>query len=283
MMSVSFCFFAGDIACELSRHASKVFLATKHAGYTIGRIFFGGVPFDVKFMKRATNFLIPGFIKKLVVPKMCDGIFNHANFGLEALKDSPMGPDFAAVNDEIFTRISTGHVTITPEIDVIQGKKVIFSNGTSAVDTDAIILATGYKRHFPFVKDEKLLGIPVDGKGFALYKYIFPPKHGGRVAIVGATGVKGSVLPVFELQSRFVAEVFCGSLKLPTANEMVKSLEEKARYWSKISKDVRETLKVNHKCFTSFFLTFFLLSVFLYFLSLEPVVTWLPYTVLLSR
>lgn len=237
--------FAGDIACELSRHASKVFLATKHAGYTIGRICFGGVPFDVKFLKRATNFLIPSFVKKIMVPKMCDSVFNHANFGLEGLKDFSAEPDFAAVNDEISTRISTGHVTITPEIDVIQGKKVIFANGTSADDIDAIILATGYKRNFPFVKDDKLLGIPIDGKGFVLYKYIFPPKHSGRVALVGATGVKGSVLPVYELQSRFVAEVFCGSLKLPPANEMVKSLEEKASYWSKIGKHVRETLKVN--------------------------------------
>lgn len=178
---------------------------------------------------------------------MCNSTFNHKNFGLEPLEnDSPLAP-IPIVNDEIWTRISTGSLLIKPEILKAAENTIFFSDGSKVEDLDTIILCTGYKRHFSFLKDQETLGIPREGKFLPLYQFIFPVKHAGRAAVIGGTGVDGSVFPIFEMQSRYAVEVFKGAVNLPSIKEMEDSLQQRLLQYKKLIKFQKEPHYVRPK------------------------------------
>ncbi|CAM4602784.1 unnamed protein product, partial [Caretta caretta] len=72
---------------------------------------------------------------------------------------------------------------------------------------DVIVFATGYKFSFPFLKESL---VKVEKKQASLYTYIFPPPHLEKptLAIVGLIKPLGAVMPVVEIQARWVTRVF---------------------------------------------------------------------------
>ena len=239
----SFCLFSGDIACELSRHANQVYLSTKHGSYVINRLRYSGYPWDTKLLKRVSN-LIPGWLKSVIIPMVCNNIFDHKTFGLEPLDIGSPLPPIPLVNDEIWTRISTGSLLMKTDILKTNDQTVFFSDGSQVEDIDTIILCTGYKRHFSFLKDQDLLGLQGKGRFLSLYQFVFPVKHAGRAAIIGETGVQGSVFPVYEMQSRYAVEVFKGTVCLPSMKEMEDSLQKRFLQYKKLAKFQKEPLIV---------------------------------------
>lgn len=183
-----------------------------------------------------------------MIKYLCNSTFNHENFGLEPLGDSSKSNSNPVINDELWTRISTGTLLIKPSVLRTDGKTVLFSDGT-AVDVDAIILCTGYKRYFSFLKDQDLLGIPAKAKFFSLYNYIFPITHPGKAAVIGISAVSGSVFPVFEMQARYAVEVFKGAVYLPSIKEMKESLEKRSLQYQQVYKSQKEPLHVSTVCF----------------------------------
>jgi len=233
----------GDIACELSRHAEQVYLSSKHGGYVLNRLRFSGYPSDIILLKHVSN-LLPMWLRSSMLPWICNEIFDHKKFGLEPL-DSLMS-NLPVVNDEIWIRISTGKLLMKSGILKSSNKTVFFLDGTKEDDVDTIILCTGFRRNFSFLKDQELLGMSVDGKFLSLYQWIFPVKHTGRVAIIGATGVQGSVFPVYEMQSRYAVEVFRGAVNLPSRKEMDEHLLKRLLKYKKFAKYQKEPLSVNY-------------------------------------
>ena len=230
-------FVSGDIACELSRHAEQVYLSSKHGGYVLNRLRFSGYPYDIILLKHVSN-LFPMWLQSSILPWICNKIF-----GLEPL-DSLMS-NLPVVNDEIWIRISTGKLLMKSGILKSSNKTVFFLDGTKEDDVDTIILCTGFRRNFSFLKDQELLAVSADGKLLSLYQWIFPVKHTGRVAIIGATGVQGSVFPVCEMQSRYAVEVFRGAVNLSSRKEMDEHLLKRLlRYKKFFSKYKKEPLSV---------------------------------------
>lgn len=234
----------GDICAELSRHASKLFLATKHGSYTLNRIVFSGYPYDARVLTRASQH-IPLKLKNAATRYLCNRTVDHSNVGLEPL---PVGSCehslIPIINDEIGQRISTGHIVVKPEITSVKGNCVIFADGSVADDISSIILCTGYKRHFSFLEEENVFSFGKDGKSIPLYKYIIPVEHTGKIAFIGTTAVQGSVFPTYEMQARYAVEVFLGTIQLPTENEMRQSIQEqreqtKAMYGSELREQMR--------------------------------------------
>eukprot|EP00794_Sanderia_malayensis_P016189 gene16189-17816_t len=237
---------AGDISAELSRHAKQLFVATKHGGYILNRIFFSGYPWDAKFIRKLTSF-VPSCIKNFLVKRWCNGVIDHANFGLELLPLSANESIIPIINDEVPSRISTGHLTVKPQIASINGNQVNFHDGTFANDIDTIILCTGYKRHFSFLERNNVFSFGNEGKTFPLYKNIFPAEHRGKVAFIGTTAVMGSVFPVYEMQARCAAAVFLDNSILPNENDMMHLIEdEKKKATQLVGHEARELMRVTY-------------------------------------
>ncbi len=77
------------------------------------------------------------------------------------------------VNTLVLHHIGHGDVTVRPDIDRLDGDGVRFVDGQRH-EYDLVVLATGYRLHYPFV-DRELLAW--DGWSPQLYLNIFPPRR----------------------------------------------------------------------------------------------------------
>ena len=122
-------------------------------------------------------------------------------------------------NDAIITLLINRQVGAYPAIASIAGSKVTFTSGAS-LSVDAMILATGYQTTFPFFRQEDM---HVTKNYLGLYKQIFHPQH-PNLAFVGVANIVGAALPLMEMQSRYISEVFAEHISLPPSPDMQKEV-----------------------------------------------------------
>lgn len=116
---------------------------------------------------------------------------------------------------DILGLIAEGQITLRPAIVGLAPGTAAYSDGSSS-PADAIICGTGYSAEFPFLP----VGLPERvGSALGLYRLVFPP-GADRIAFVGLSRVNGPVFPVAEMQARWVAAVFSGQARLPSAAAM---------------------------------------------------------------
>ncbi|CAJ0919588.1 unnamed protein product, partial [Ranitomeya imitator] len=76
----------GDIAVELSRTASQVFLSTRRGSWIINRVSDYGYPVDMLYLSRFFSTLrhsAPNFLVNHVAESKLNQRFDHANYGLK--------------------------------------------------------------------------------------------------------------------------------------------------------------------------------------------------------
>lgn len=100
--------------------------------------------------------------------------------------------------------------------------RVNFQDGI-VICADAIIHCTGYKYGFPFLETGRVLRLD-DNRVGPLYKHVFPPSLAPGLSFVG---IPWKVAPfiLFELQSKWIAKVLSGRVRLPPEEEMVAEIE----------------------------------------------------------
>lgn len=209
----------GDVAVELSRIASQVYLSTRRGSWVINRVDKYGLPSDIVATRRVAE-----TIKRILGPKRINNItekklnsrFDHKMYGLEPkhrfLSQHP------TANDELPNRIICGSVIIKPNIKCIRENSIEFEDGSVIEDIDVIITAIGYQFGFPYI-DEKV--IKVRDNVVDLFKYAFPPDQTHpTLAVIGCFQPWGALMPISELQSRWAARVFKGNTKLPSKEDM---------------------------------------------------------------
>ncbi|GMI98309.1 hypothetical protein like AT1G62620 [Hibiscus trionum] len=104
--------------------------------------------------------------------------------------------------------------------------KIVFEDG-SIVDADIVIHCTGYKYSFPFLRSNGIVTVD-DNRVGPLYQHVFPPTLAPWLSFVGLT-FKAMPGMVIELQAKWIAKVLCGTVKLPTQEEMTDSVEQHYR------------------------------------------------------
>ncbi|KAG0243769.1 flavin monooxygenase-like protein [Mortierella sp. GBAus27b] len=120
------------------------------------------------------------------------------------------------INSQLHERISTG--TIVPHVNVRRigpGKQVEFEDGTVLDDIDAIYWCTGYHISVPIVDPTILTDghQDLDKNRVWLWDYMLPPRH-PNLAFVGLYQASGALMPVAELQSRFLVQAWAGKSPL---------------------------------------------------------------------
>lgn len=208
---------AADIAVELSRHASQVYLSTHRGAWVISRLEKHGLPWDQRVETRFFQNLPPK-LKGLLQRRNAEKRFDHATYGLLPKHGFLNAP--SVISDDLPLRIATGTIELKPHISYFTKMGVVFSDGTRVNNLDAVISCTGYDISFEFLKDEYIL--PVKDNAVSLYKQVFPPHHPkSTLAVVGLIQSSGAFFPAAELQARWATRVFKGLARLPSREGML--------------------------------------------------------------
>lgn len=138
------------------------------------------------------------------------------------------------VSHTLYHLIQRGSVLVRPDISNLgPGKKVTFSDGSLGW-YDGIILATGYTFNLPFLSKNDREHIMPGVNELNLYKNVFSPRFGHTLGLIGFVepAASGGMVTMSELQSRWMAELVCGTVHLPTPTEM-QNAQLQDRSWEK--------------------------------------------------
>ncbi|XP_009891210.1 PREDICTED: dimethylaniline monooxygenase [N-oxide-forming] 1-like [Charadrius vociferus] len=217
-----------DIAVEASRVATKVTVCTSRGAWVLSRVFDHGYPWDMVFNTRLMSLIrnsLPGPLSRGLINYRVNQWFKHENYGLQLEKSCLVREP--VLNDDLPSYILTGRITIKPGVKEFKENSVVFHNCPEEEPIDIVVFCTGYKVSFPFLEEAV---VKVENKHASLYKYVFPT-HLQRptLAILGLIKPFGAIMPVTEMQARWVTRVFKGLCRLPPQPVMEKEVNEKKK------------------------------------------------------
>ncbi|XP_071797398.1 flavin-containing monooxygenase 5-like [Asterias amurensis] len=213
---------AGDVAVDTSRHASQVYLSMRDGSWVVGRFGPKGVPTD-SFANRRWRGMVPEAVTRKIAKTIFEDRFDIDNLGMRCKRELFDG--YLMVNDEIHCRIVCGAIKCKPGIERFTPGGVVFEDGTRVEGLDAVVFATGYDFKFPYLK-EKIIGETFED--LELYMHVWPARRTHpTLAAVGYVATSGAQSPVFELQSRWAAQVFLGNVQLPDVEERLTDVKRR--------------------------------------------------------
>ncbi|XP_036128778.1 dimethylaniline monooxygenase [N-oxide-forming] 2-like [Molossus molossus] len=214
---------ASDVAAELSRKASQVFLSTRHGSWVISRIAAHGYPWDLVFHTRFRSMLqnvLPLTVLIWALERQISQSFDQKMYGLQPQNKYLIKEPI--VNEDLPSRIVCGSIKMKSRVTEFTETSAIFEDGTVEEDIDVIVFATGYALSFPFLEDSL---IKVEDNMILMYKYMFPPHlEKSTLACIGLCQPLGSIFPVAELQARWATRVFKGLCTLPSEKTMMEAI-----------------------------------------------------------
>lgn len=227
---------AMDIAVEASFSAARTYLAARRGAYVIPKYLFGrpvdqlggspAIPFAVR--RRALELML-----RLAVGDM-------ERYGLPK-PDHRLGEAHPTVSSDILSRIAHGEIEPRPTIAALTERTVRFADG-SEVEADIVVYCTGYKVTFPFF-DDGLIAAP--GNDLPLFRRVFHPDM-DNVFFIGLVQPLGAIMPLAELQSRWVADYLLGRYALPPRHELRADMaRERRRMFKRYVASKRHTMQVD--------------------------------------
>lgn len=172
---------ACDIAVDAVHHAQSVDISTRRGYYFVPK-FILGKPADtlgkLKLPRRLKQFL-DGIMIRIFMGKPSD-------YGLPD-PDYKLYESHPVVNSLVLYHLGHGDIHAQGDIASASGKTITFKNGKSA-DYDMVLMATGYKLHYPFI-DKALLNWQNAAPN--LYLNVFHPTYDNLfvMGMVEATGL----------------------------------------------------------------------------------------------
>ncbi len=207
-----------DIAVELSKVARQVMISTTRGAWFIPH-YINNRPYDHQLTRLSA--LIPYRVRMVLFRRLI--LRAYRQMSINDPSDSWGFPvsEFdvwrarLTPDSEILSRIMSGAIVARPKITQLQRNHVVFADGNRA-HADALVYCTGYTVTFPFLDDSI---IQPAGDTVDLYKHVFHPNF-SNLAFIGYCIVGGPLLPVAELQARWVGRVFAGAGRLPSSMQM---------------------------------------------------------------
>ncbi|CAG8623450.1 8492_t:CDS:2 [Paraglomus brasilianum] len=222
-----------DMSVELSHYASQVYLVSRRGRlpWILPRRGPFGRPFDHSNSRFAG--MLPGFIRNYIARLVIS-----LTTGLPPKHLRPLYPFSAAhpsVKPEFLDRLSTGTIVVKPDIlSLTTDGSVSFVDNTIVDNIDVIFYCTGYNNEVRFMDTEIINGGDIVRKNFDegeyrenitwLYKFMFPPRW-SNIAFLGFIQQIGAIMPMCELQARYVTALIKGKISpLPSSEEMDKRI-----------------------------------------------------------
>lgn len=171
-----------DIAVDAVHRAKKVDISVRRGYYFVPKYVFGK-PSDtvggkIKLPRRAKQWVDDRLLKWFTG--------NPVDFGFPK-PNYKIYESHPVVNTLILHHIGQGDIHVQKDIERFEGKTVFFKNGRKE-DYDVIVMATGYKLHYPFIAKKHLNW---EGMAPELYLNIFHPKYDNLfvLGLIEATGI----------------------------------------------------------------------------------------------
>jgi dimethylaniline monooxygenase (N-oxide forming) len=232
---------AVDIACEAARlHTCKqVTIATRSGAYIIPNYIFS-MPLD-KLASPLTAKLPMALQRLLLKTALFFARGRQSDFGVPVPK-RPILKEHPTISQDLLNLSGRGLIKFKPNIKSFEGKKIIFEDGTSQ-ETDLLIYATGYKISFPFLKEQAFK--VEETNQLDLYKRVVKPDVKG-LYFLALVQPLGAIMPLAEVQSKYIAKLIIGKLQLPTIEEQNNDIaREKQRVNKRYSNSPRHTIQVD--------------------------------------
>lgn len=231
---------AVDIACEAAKlHSGKVTISTRSGAYIVPNYFLS-MPFDN--LANSLTAKLPLSIQRLLLQTtlfLARG--RQEDYGVPTPK-RPILSEHPTLSQELLNLSGRGLINFKPNIRSFDGKAVHFEDGSSG-QYDMIIYATGYKVSFPFLKDSTFdVG---DTNDLRLYKKVVHPDYPG-LFFQGLIQPLGAIMPLAEVQAKWIAQLISGKRQLPTSEQMKADIQKDIERMRKRYKaSPRHTLQVD--------------------------------------
>ena len=228
-----------DIACEVSRVASQVFLSTRRGAHIIPKYLFGK-PLD-RFCppfvwKHAPHWLF----KRIFAAALRIARGRQARFGLPSPSHAIL-EEHPTISSDLLNLVGHGRVAIKPNVASLEGRDVRFDDGSREA-IDLMITATGYNIVFPFL-DADIID-PVEND-VSLYKRIAHPDHAG-LYFIGLIQPWGSIMQLVHYQAQWIADVLVGATALPGREAMRREIARRgAKMRKRYTHSARHTIQVD--------------------------------------
>lgn len=234
-----------DIATELSHHAKQVILSARSGTWILPRFSLFGIPLD-HLSSRIAHALPKPLTNYVFETAMRLHLGDLNKFGLKP--DHHIFEAHPTINGQVLDRIASGKVLVRPNVaHFAEGNKVVFEDGTEEI-VDQVVYCTGYRIEHSFLDNAlSILGQErAESNRVRLYKNVFPIRH-RNIAFVGLVQPIGAVMPVAEMQARWVAKVFSGSLTIPDSKAMRDAVDiEWQEHFKRFVPKERHTVEVEY-------------------------------------
>jgi dimethylaniline monooxygenase (N-oxide forming) len=155
----------------------------------------------------------------------------------------PILSEHPTLSQDLLNLAGRGLIKFKPNIKGFRGKTVDFEDGTSH-DFDLVVYATGYKVTFPFLKHYTDFDVEENNE-LRLYKKIIHPDY-ENLFFLALLQPLGAIMPLAEIQSKWIAKIINETCKLPSKNIMLKSiLDDKKAMAKRYKASPRHTLQVD--------------------------------------
>lgn len=227
---------AMDIAVEASDVADAVFLSARSGVHVLPKFVFGVAP--AKLLMTALSWRAGRrFVSQMA--KWYHG--SPEQWGLPKPTHA-FGETHPTMSGRIADRLLHGRVLPKPNIAELRGDGVMFTDGTKE-DVDVIIYCTGYWISFPFF-DQSYISAP-DNDIHPFLQVAIPDRAG--IWFVGLCQPLGSIQPVAEAQSKWIADLITGRAELPSSSDMKREIDrDRGELARRYVKSTRNTLEVDH-------------------------------------
>lgn len=201
-----------DIACDAAPVARRTLLASRRGAHVIPRHLLG---------RPTDTFVTPlGSLLPLAVQRAFYGLLLRLERGPQERYGLPPPPtrllsEHPTLSSNLLPAIAAGGVVPKPNVERLDGAKVVFVDG-SVEEVDLIVYATGYRVDFPFL-DASLFDAAENEVD--LYGRVVDMEHPG-LYFIGLIQPLGAIMPLAELQARWVVGLLTGRLVLPSPERM---------------------------------------------------------------
>lgn len=227
-----------DIACDLAPVAARTMIASRRSAHVIPRRLLG---------RPTDKWTTPvGSLLPLSAQRAFYSAIVRLSRGRQESYGMPVPPtkllnEHPTLSSELLPLVKQGRVIVKPDIQLLDGREVVFADG-SREPVDLLICATGYRIFFPFL-DESLFS--TEGNRFPLYGKVVHPDHPG-LFFIGLIQPLGAIMPLAELQAKWVAGLLAGRCRLPGKSKMIEAIEaERVERENRYVRSERHTIQVD--------------------------------------
>ncbi len=229
---------AVDIACELTTVAKKVVISTRSGAYIIPKYLFG-IPTD--HISKPPLAFAPLALQRLALQTALQiNVGKQDKYGVP-VPNRPILTEHPTISQDLLNKVGHGKIKIKSNIKKLNGKSVVFEDGTEET-FDVLIYCTGYNITFPFF-DKDFIN-PNDNE-VPLYHKVVHPEH-ENLFFLGLIQPLGAIMPLSEVQAKWIAGILTRKSKLPSKDKMLQTIKhDRDEMRKRYNNSARHTVQVD--------------------------------------